>query len=381
MVSTQKLIQQHRKPRYQSGALFERCGRFYVKYRVNGQRVSRYLCDKDPKHPSLAARSVKLLRDDAMSEVNSGSSATTVLTVVKFWDDVYLPHAKKNLRAATVEGYLHIWKRWLNPHFGETALNEYLTETATEFLTELSARLRRNAYNHVRSLMSGIFSHAIAIGKTKYGLTVNPIHDAHSIGKVKTPKETTAYSLGELEDSISKLRDHVDAQLMLALAGFEGLRPSEIVGLKWSDVTDDLVCIRRAVVRGVEGDCKTPESVADLPLIEPVKSLFAAWRAKSHNPAPEAWVFPNTTGAKPVDLRDYTRRVFKPVLGDRYRGLYSARRSAATNLTQLMGNPIAASQLLRHKNMNVTMTHYIRGLRSELIAGMKRLEEHSSNRS
>ena len=381
MVTTQRLIQQHRKPRYQSGALFERCGRFYVKYRVNGKRVSRYLCDKDAKHPTITARTVKLLRDDVMSDVNAGSSAATVMTIAKFWDDVYLPHATKNLRAATVSGYLHIWKRWLAPHFGETALNEYLTETATGFLTDLSAKLRRNAYNHVRSLMSGIFSHAIAIGKTKYGLTVNPIHDAHSIGKIRTPKETSAYTLGELEDSISKLHEHVDAQLMLALAGFEGLRPSEIMGLKWSDITDDLVCVRRAVVRGVEGECKTPESVADLPLIEPCKTSAALWRAKSGNPAPDAWVFPNTTGAKPVDLRDYTRRVFKPVLGKRFQGLYTARRSAATNLTQLMGNPIAASQLLRHKNMNVTMTHYIRGLRSELVAGMKRLEEHSGNHS
>jgi len=374
MVTTKLLLERSRKPRYQSGALFERCGRFYVKYRINGKRVSRYLCDKDAKHPSLTARSVKLLRDDVMAEVNAGSSAATVMTIAKFWDDVYLPHAKKNLRAATVEGYLHIWKRWLAPHFGETPLNEYLTETATEFLTDLSAKLRRNAYNHVRSLMSGIFSHAIAIGKTKYGLTVNPIHDAHSIGKIRTPKETAAYSLGELEDSISKLHEHVDAQLMLALAGFEGLRPSEIIGLKWCDITEDLVCIRRAVVRGVEGECKTPESVADLPLIEPCKTFAALWRAKSSNPAPDAWVFPNTTGAKPLDLRDYTRRVFRPVLGNRFLGLYSARRSAATILTQLMGNPIAASQLLRHKNMNVTMTHYIRGLRSELVAGMKLLE-------
>lgn len=356
--------------------------------------MSRYLCDKDAKHPSLAARSVKLLRDDVMAEVNAGPSATSgsPVTVVKFWDDVYLPFIEKDKRRATVKGYLHIWKRWLAPHFAETALNEYMTETATEFLTELSAKLGRNAYNHVRSLMSGIFSHAIAIGKTKYGIAFNPIHDAHTVSsKVKLPAEVAAYSLGELEDSISALHEHVDAQFMLALAGFEGLRPSEIIGLKWSDldfatewswtnkdgivhVETGIVHIRRAVVRGVEGDCKTEDSVDDIPMIAPVKLYAALWRVKSGNPAPDAWVFPNTSGAKPVDLRDYTRRVFKPILGDRFVGLYKARRSAASIVTKLMGNPIAASRILRHKNMSVTMKHYIENDRAALNEGMGRLD-------
>jgi integrase len=166
---------------------------------------------------------------------------------------------------------------------------------------------------------------------------------------------------------------------MLALAGYEGLRPSEILGLKWGDLTDDLVCIRRAVVRGIEGDCKTPESVADLPLIEPARTLAALWRARSSNTGADAWVFPNSTGEKPLNIRDYTKRVFAPVLGDRWEGLYAARRTAATQLTALRKNPIAASQLLRHKNMNVTMTHYIKGDRAELLEAMKALESASKN--
>jgi integrase len=379
--STTELMKRNRKPRasLQRVCVYEASEKFYLKYRTgigaNRKRVSVYLCDKDADHKTARSVAVQNLALEQKLKLAKAEPKNTPVTVAAFWESVYLPFLKADKRPATVRGYVHLWSRWLAPHFGETALNAYMTETAVEFLTKLTGKLNRNSYNHVRSLMSGLFSHAIAIGKTKYGIAFNPIHDAHSVSsKIKTPAATAAYSLGELEDSISKLHEHVDAQLMLALAGFEGLRPSEIVGLKWGDITEDLICIRRAVVHGIEGDCKTPESVDDIPLIAPVKLYAALWCVKSGNPAPESWVFPNATGEAPATVRDYSRRVFKPILGDRFVGLYKARRSAASIVTRLMGNPIAASRILRHKNMNVTMTHYIENDRAALEAGMKMLE-------
>ena len=77
----------------------------------------------------------------------------------------------------------------------------------------------------MRSLMSGIFSHAAALGQIEY----NPMRDAKVLGKVKPPSSTPHYSLGELEDAISALADDPAAQTVIALSGFLGLRPSEIV--------------------------------------------------------------------------------------------------------------------------------------------------------
>lgn len=57
---------------------------------------------------------------------------------------------------------------------------------------------------------------------------------------------------------------------------------------------------------------------------------------------------------------------------------YAFRRGAASIPTQLTGNPIAASQLLRHKNISVTMTPYIKADRTALTNGMKLLEESLS---
>jgi hypothetical protein len=68
-------------------------------------------------------------------------------------------------------------------------------------------------------------------------------------------------------------------------------------------------------------------------------------------------------------------KVLRPALGiDGWRSLYAFSRSAASILTPLTGGPIAASQLLRHKNISVTMTAYIKADRTALVNGVKAFE-------
>src|SRR5207245_5739997 len=118
--------------------------------------------------------------------------------------------------------------------------------------------------------------------------------------------------------------DHLDAQLIFSLAFFLGLRPGEIAGLRWSDIDGEWLHVRRAFVAGAIGETKTPESVASLPLIQPVRGMFALWRERSLNPT-DGWVFPNRFD-QPMDLSVYARRVFQPVLGAKWKGLYAGRR-------------------------------------------------------
>lgn len=88
----------------------------------------------------------------------------------------------------------------------------------------------------------------------------------------------------------------------MALSCFLGVRPGEIAGLRWEDLDEQFVHVRRAVVRGIIGTTKTPESVASLLLLDRVRLFVELWREKSGNPS-DGWVFPNEKG-NPVSLRD-----------------------------------------------------------------------------
>jgi integrase len=115
-------------------------------------------------------------------------------------------------------------------------------------------------------------------------------------------------------------------------------------------------------------------------MIAPVAVPLGLWH-KNSDPS-EGWVFPNRSGA-PMNIREFCRRRIRPKLQAKnvpWKGLYAGRRTAATVLTQLTGNPIAASQLLRHRNMGVTMSAYIKSDRMALVGGLKMLETKIKNR-
>ena len=103
-----------------------------------------------------------------MATVNATSQTVKpeqVLTITSFVDSVYMPWVRANKRAATINGYEKLWKKHLKGHFGNMLLSDYQPRHATSLLSKLAEKqLGLNAVKHVRSLMSGIFQHAAALG-------------------------------------------------------------------------------------------------------------------------------------------------------------------------------------------------------------------------
>jgi integrase len=374
--------------RIQKGHIYEASGAFYVRYwateivdgRLKRVQRSERLSFKDDKHYAVNAKAVKLLRDRFMLTVNSQNPSRVNqkdIAIADFWERTYLPFVESNLRPSTVAGYQQIWNQHLRLHFAQRTLREYRTHMGSQFLTGLTKTQGRRTLAHIRSLASGIFSHAANIGL----LETNPWHDVKILGKVEGPSSTPFYTIEEIEDIISALADHTDCQLIMALAFFLGLRPGEIAGLKWQDFDAKWVHIRRAVVRGDVGETKTPESVASLPLIAPVQVPLRLWRKQCGNPS-EGWIFQNKFG-RPADLRELVRRIIVPVLTAKkilWKGLYAGRRGAGTALTELTGSAIAAQQILRHKNLAVTTGFYVKEMPAVGLNGMRLLEAAAKNR-
>jgi len=152
------------------------------------------------------------------------------------------------------------------------------------------------------------------------------------------------------------------------------MRPSEIAGLKWEDCADDCLWVRQAVVRGFAGDTKTPQSQRQLLLIDPVKSLMAAYKEQCGNPT-EGWLFQNRAGG-PCNMDSFLKHRVTPAIhkaGLPWYGIYAARRGAATNLVALTGSVSAAYQVLGN-SLDVVMKKYIKPDQQAGMAGLKMLE-------
>lgn len=179
--------------------------------------------------------------------------------------------------------------KWAHVGFGTLNLTDYKTHMMSVFLTGLAKTLRPRTLNAIKWLASAIFAHAVATGNCEN----NPIRDARVLGRTLGHGDTKSYTLEEMENVISALVEHVNAQLVMALSFFAGMRKGEIQGLQWSDIDGDFIHVRRAFSRGVVGPPKSKKSLRSIPIIQPVRGLQMLWRAKAGD---GVWVFTNTEG-------------------------------------------------------------------------------------
>jgi integrase len=363
--------------RYQEGYLQKRFGGWHVRYYVTtpdgGRKQKTHrLCDDQQKKSH-----VKQLRDDYMREhVNIGVENAGPIGVVEFWDKIYLPfiESNNNLKPSTVHGYKQVWNQHLKSHFGTLHLSDYKTHMMSVFLTGLAKTLRPRTLNAIKWLASAIFAHAVATGNCE----TNPIRDAMVLGKTLGHGDTKSYTLEEMENVITALVDRVDAQLVMALSFFAGMRKGEIQGLQWSDVDERFIHVRRAFSRGVVGVPKSKKSVRSLPIIQPLRIPLMLWKSKAGDGV--VWVFSNTEGGA-LNMDQFAREVIRPTLrkkGCEWKGFHAGRRGLGTVLRSLTGNSTAGRDVLGHATTQVTEGSYEHRLPEDALRGMRLLEERAS---
>ena len=80
---------------------------------------------------------------------------------------------------------------------------------------------------------------------------MNPVRDAQRRVNTEPIEEAPHYSLAEMRGILTALGGRPRDVMAL---GFIGLRPAEMLGLKWSDIHDDALYIARSAWRGIIGD-------------------------------------------------------------------------------------------------------------------------------
>ena len=391
--------------RYQRGYVFEASGAFFVRYYVNeivdGQPVrkqrSQRLCAKDRStgHGASSAKAVQQLCDEFMLKVNqtqhTSQSLQHDILISDFWQQRYLPYneeilpltGKPRKKSSTMRGYKQIWRQHLENHFGKRTLQQYEPSLGTQLLQSLTGTQRKSTLKHIRAVGSAIFRLAVVEQRIK----VNPWHDVVMPDDAIESEETEHYTMEEAENLISALVDHVDAQLVLALACFLGLGPAEIGGLQWGDFDGDWIHIRRNKVRGKIDTPKTKERAATVPILDQVRVPLELWRRKCGDTGDGVFVI--------ADLPNMINRVIKPHIlgknnasklqecdrcekvpeasGGAWKGLYAGRRGMVTAVIEATGGNYAVAQAMaRHKKMTTTLNVYKKQITPDAFnAGMK----------
>jgi integrase len=389
---------------YGNGHVFEGHGAWYLQYYQNGKRETIRLADRDSIHTSANCKAIRLLRQKHMMGVTSSPNNPLAkdMRVVEYWEQRFIPYCEEIVsvgpragqprkKPSTMKGYRQVWRQFLLAHLGNCTLQKYQPRMGKQLLRSLTATQGFHVLKHIKSLGSAIFQLAL----DDEIVTMNPWYNVNMPKDAIQPADTPHYTREQSEDLVSALVDHVDAQLVLALACFLALGPAEIAGLRWEDIDKNWIHIRRNVVDGEVGTPKTKERAAPVPLIDEVRVPLELWCKKCDNPV-DGWLF----GDKPVDLHNLVARVIRPhVDGERYqrkgepqtckrcevvpkasrvewRGMYTARRGAITHTIEASNGNFALGQALaRHASGKTTQDFYNKGITPKaFLEGMKQLK-------
>jgi integrase len=370
---------------------------------------SRKLADYCDRYRS--ERDVRPLLDEIVIPLNAGRvDARSTMSLNQFVGEHYLPFARDNFKPSTINGYEKLW-RFLKPRIANTVLRDFRTVDAANLLSDLARLgLGRRSLQHVKSLISGIFTYAKNIGVLD---GVNPVQDAMIPKKAKPPEETHAASREEVQKMLDALQGNPKARAAIGLMFYAGLRPGEARGVRWEDYTvhydeerkraEWRLTIRRSVWRRHVTSPKTPSSAKPVPVIASLRLLLDELRDADGNP--ESGPILRGPSGKPLDLNMLAKRDVIPTIQrcsicrkpksahvvdghpfdldgslPKWYGWYAFRRGIATEITAATRDVLAAKGLLRHSSISTTMAHYVKDVPEATLKGLERVEELCSNR-
>lgn len=372
----------------QRGYIFKKDGSWYGRWRedaiADGQIVRRQRCSK------LAAvcdrfrttKDVQPLLDERLKPLNEGrADARSTMPVADYIKNHFLPAMKECLKPSTVRGYDIVFRCYLKPHLNRVALRDFRCVDATNLMAAIHRRtkVRRGQLRHCKTMLSAVFKYA-----KQQGLIdgVNPVKDAAIPRSAERSTPTQAVSLEEVLQILEALdkAGEKQAKTAVALTFFCGLRPGETRGARWEDYDGKRLTIRQSVWNTIVTTPKTEESVASIPLGEPLRSILAQQRELDGNPA-RGWILRGALRGQPLNLNNLARRVIKPMLANvepnpiEWRTWYALRRGIATVVSAVERDPNAAKGLLRHKDLTTTLRHYDKGTSEAVERAVRQIEK------
>ena len=179
------------------------------------------------------------------------------------------------------------------------------------------------------------------------------------------------------EEEVTKYLGVFDLRekLIARLAIFEGLRPGEILALRWKALEGDIIRIEQRVYKRVLNTPKNGKT-REGAISDGTLNLITEWADLSEDPWPDGFVFPSETLKTPLSLDNVWRRCMQPKLESV--GLdwatFQVLRKTNASLSQKAGvDPKVASDQRGH-GLGVSMEVYTSSDLEQKRAAVKKLE-------
>jgi integrase len=271
-----------------AGTVYERAdrpGTWVTEVTVGGKRRREHYSSKELARAALE-RLVKGAADQPRPE--------SLGAWLSRWAETIAP---KRVESKTAQTYASIIRnQWLRHGVSNVPIASVEPEQIEDALADMMASgLSRTTVGHARAVLSAAYTGAI---REKL-VIANPVPGARLPGRPTTPRVRQMRFSEAVYRQISDAVAEHPVRPFVELIARTGLRPGEVLALKWGDIAlaDRVIYVRRAVKQvgtgWVVGPPKTALSVRDVPLPDELRPILFQLRDRQHKPPEDAWVFPS----------------------------------------------------------------------------------------
>jgi integrase len=261
-------------------------------------------------------------------------------------------------RFSTRYGYESWIKNHILPRWGESPITDLQAREVEQWLKSLP--LSPKSRVHIRGVIHQLWK--FAMWERSVPAQMNPMELVTVEGGTKRLRKPHSLTEDEFRKFLIRLEEPVRT-LALVCVSF-GLRISEALALKWSDVDwlNGMLGIQRGIVRQRVGAVKTGESERSMPIDQEMIAVLRSWKQTTQFSSEADWVFasPVRIGRLPISYpwvwKCFQRAATEAGLSQF--GTHSLRHSYRSWL-DAVGTSIAVQQkLMRHSDIRTTFNIY-----------------------
>ena len=288
--------------------------------------------------------------------------------------------ALSKIREHTLKRNKAHYKNHVSPYFGSRLIDTLMPLELERWQNDLHQKYKSSTVQKYRSILFSILDKAVD----------NEIIQKNPLDKVSAPKPILNLEYSEeekadpfTEDEMQLILDHANMynrnhylRSFILLMFASGLRPGEVVGLKWTDICFDrkIIQVNRTRQRGKDGPPKTKASIRTvdmLPLAE------EALRDQYEHTKNHEYVFISSQ-KKPFYSHDVVgvnfQRILKTV-GIKARVLYNIRHTMASQLISKGVDIVWVSKMLGHDDVSITLKIYTHFIKEDDEKRFKKIKE------
>jgi integrase len=346
-----------RAPRFKQGSVvFDRRRKvWYFLQWADGKRQTKTIGTlRDFPTKSKAQTAAARLRTNQAEDAPQSVIVPTVRTLVEQYRAEKMPQRYSTRRSYDVWLRLYVLPRWGDAPI--TDLQARPVEIWLQSLTDLTPRSRAS----IRFLTRVLWDFAMWRGDVPTGR--NPMELVTIQGASKRTRKPRSLTVQEFRKLLAHLEEPFRTMALVCVCF--GLRISECLALKWSDVDwlNSQLRVQRSIVRQRVGDTKTEYSERAMPIDAEMLDVLKSWKQSTQFRADDDWIFaaPAHIGRLPWSadsLNDAYRKAGKAT------GVFNVSthtmRHTYRSWLDAVGTPIAVQQkLMRHADIRTTMNVY-----------------------